>query len=219
MAIRLLPPFFHKMASTKLDICNRALGLLNVNPITEDSLTNGTGKAAQKCNLHFDSTKEEVLRAHKWNRAMKDLTLEQDSQVPLTKFAYRYRLPADYIRVWELNQFDPGIEYAKYWEIRGDDSGIWLHTDESVCTIGYVFNQEIGRLDSLCVMGMTYLLASKLAFPVLAKASREKQLLEIYVSYISQMAASADALEMAAKPESTTYQSRWVRSRRVSTNG
>jgi len=60
------------MATTKINIVNRALGLLGAEFIT--SLTEDT-KAARFSNELFDDTRDSIFRLHPWNSCIKRASL------------------------------------------------------------------------------------------------------------------------------------------------
>ena len=208
------------MASGKLDIANRALAHSKADPIPDlATLTTSSLNEAIQVNIHIDSSKREVLRQHPWNRAMTDEALDVHPVAPLTRYAYKYRLPGDCIRVVSLNELDPANETAHYWRIKGDRDGVYLHTDETSAIIEYVFDQEFGRLDDLCTSMIEFLLASKICFPLTGSRTRAKDMLDVYNGMVRNLAKSVDAMEEHAKPVNRRKYSKWRRSRYASTNG
>lgn len=198
-----------------------ALGLVKAELIIDESdLNSGNDENARLCRLFYPATKEEVLRSHPWNRSTAFKTLQQDATAPVVKWSYRYALPAKCLRVFTVNELDPPNDTTHYWEV-GTDSGdgIYVMSDEPTAIISYAFDQEEGRLDALCVLGIYYLLASKLAYPLVGNAKLGESYMSAYVAHIGKMARSVDAMEASAQPQNSRKRSKWVRSRRVSTNG
>ena len=71
------------MATTKINIVNRALGLLGAEFIS--SLTEDT-KAARFANELFDDTRDALFRQHPWNCCIKRASLSKTSNTPAYYF-------------------------------------------------------------------------------------------------------------------------------------
>ena len=85
------------MATTNVEIANRALTLLSVDRI---QALNDTSEQARKINAIFDSTRDSLLSEHNWNFAMKErqLSLLSDSPI-MDAWSFVYQLPSDCLRV------------------------------------------------------------------------------------------------------------------------
>jgi hypothetical protein len=68
------------MATSDIDIVNRALTMLGVDPI--NSLSDST-KAASTANRLFNDTRAAVFRGHPWNCLIKRASLPQEAQAPI----------------------------------------------------------------------------------------------------------------------------------------
>jgi len=80
------------MASTAITICNLALGKLGAARII--SLTEASPEA-NACSIHYEQTRNEVLRAHRWNFAITRATLTELASAPEFGWAHQYQLPND----------------------------------------------------------------------------------------------------------------------------
>ena len=81
-------------------ICNIALTNLGVKRIT--SLTEDTA-AARACNERYEDVRDAVLRAHPWNCARAQASLNAVSgTTPAYTFSTYYQLPADFLRLIDL---------------------------------------------------------------------------------------------------------------------
>ena len=94
------------MANTKINIVNRALGLLGAEFIT--SLTEDT-KAARFSNELFDDTRDSIFRLHPWNSCIKRASLSLLSSTPAYYFTKEFQLPGDFIRIHQPE--DDTVEY------------------------------------------------------------------------------------------------------------
>lgn len=82
--------------TSAVSICNLALMRLGHNPIaslSEDS------KAGIACNANYEPVRDALIESHPWNFAIKRDELAQDATAPEFEFAYRYTLPADFLRL------------------------------------------------------------------------------------------------------------------------
>lgn len=86
------------MASV-VDTCNKALDKLGHGPIT--SLADGT-KSANLCNRNWPLVRDQVLRDHPWNFAVRRATLAPSSTAPAWGFSAQFPLPTDSLRLLEV---------------------------------------------------------------------------------------------------------------------
>ena len=90
------------MASV-VDICNGALNQLGASTIltlTEDS------KNARLCNARYTQVRDSLFRSHLWNCLTKRVELAKDTEVPSWGFSYQFTLPADWLRVVTILNYD-----------------------------------------------------------------------------------------------------------------
>ena len=88
---------------SEVGIINRALTKIGGEPIisrTDDS------KRARTCNRHFDDTRDVALAAHPWNFAIRRAGLAALVDVPDWGFARQFQLPADALRLIEIDGVD-----------------------------------------------------------------------------------------------------------------
>src|SRR5688572_17149968 len=119
------------MATSDTEICNIALGHLGEAPITsldEDS------KAAWACNLHYALTRDELLRAHRWNFAKDRVQLPELVEKPVFGWKHQFLLPADCLRVLEFNDQEIGNWITEEYEIEGRR----LLTDSDQARVVYI---------------------------------------------------------------------------------
>lgn len=90
--------------ATELDLCNSALNRCGAEPILTLA---DTSKRAKIVTAQYDITLKEMLNDSPWNFAIERATLTVDVTAPLFGFAYKYELPADCIRVLELENKEP----------------------------------------------------------------------------------------------------------------
>ena len=86
--------------SSNVSICNRALDKIGEPPIT--ALSDDT-KAGRACNRLFGDCRDEVLAAHPWNFAIKRASLAVAGTTVDQAGLSRYTLPADCLRVLDVD--------------------------------------------------------------------------------------------------------------------
>lgn len=97
--------------ASNVGIANAALRKLGQSPITSFG---ENSKAARLANERFEELRDELLGRHPWNFATKRRSLAASATVPVWGFEAAYPLPADYIRVFEVNGED---EYTNKWKV------------------------------------------------------------------------------------------------------
>lgn len=153
---------------SEVGICNRALIMIHADTITALSDEGVEGVA---CNILYPQVRDEVLRAHFWNFAVAQVQLQQDTETPLFDFSYQYTLPADYIRIFRLEN-----DRQRY-KVKGRK----IHTNASSVKIEYIKKETDTTLyDPLFVAAVATRLASILAYPIAGSESRSATLLEEY---------------------------------------
>jgi tryptophan-rich sensory protein len=114
---------------TDAEIANNALCLLGVSPI--NSLSD-VSVQAQLADRLYSSTRDEVLLSHLWNFAMKRATLTATT-APTSGWSYAYTLPADCLRVVQLN----GFEANETQDEHAVEGGV-LVTDAATAAVRYL---------------------------------------------------------------------------------
>lgn len=113
--------------ASEVSICNSAL--INIGATTITSLTQGI-KNANACNEQYFKLRDQLLRAHNWNFAIKRIKLGQLSATPVTEFDFQYALPSDWLRTIQVHDNDAGLGRIKYkiegGNILSDATNIYL---------------------------------------------------------------------------------------------
>lgn len=202
--------------SSFVEIANSALDLVGQQQImTLDDQT----AAARKANLHIYDSIREVLGVGRWTSAKKQSVLSQLADAPEFGWAYQYQLPGDYIRTISFNDDDPLDVELETWEIQGRV----LLTDETEANLVYVCDltasgNDINAASQPLTECFKLKLACKLAWLFQQSATRQEQLLEMYIRQ-ERRALAADAREGRRPLVNSLSQSNWIRNRSASTNG
>lgn len=87
------------MATSKIEICNRALlaiGGKGIVSVDQDE------KAARDCDLTYDPMRRALLEEGEWTFATKRAQLSRLAVCPVFGFKYEYALPADLLRIQKV---------------------------------------------------------------------------------------------------------------------
>jgi len=170
------------MAISNVSICNKALYLLGEDEI---ALLTDAVKPARVCNVLFEPVRDALLRQFPWNFAVKRAALSQSTSSPAFGFDYEYQLPADCLRVLEVQ--DSRIS----WKVEGRK----LITNSDTISIRYIARiTDPTQYDSQFVDLLSARLASELAIPLTDSNTRFQEMQALYQTRL-KAARSSDAQE------------------------
>lgn len=182
------------MATSVIEICNNALQDLGEEPIT--TFSDGS-KAARLCAQRWPSVRDAVLRSHPWNCAMVQADLPANQGAPLWKWACRYELPADFLRI--VRVVSAVQQTVHEWEIQGRHI---LCDEAAPLFIAYVRREtDPQRYDALLSEALAARMASALAYPLTGSTSLAQAHWDVYGRKLLE-ARGVDARE--GVPESVT---------------
>lgn len=177
--------------ASEVEICNSALIKLGDDTIT--SLTDDS-KRARLCNAQFARLRDEVLRAHPWNFAIRRASLAKLSQAPAFEFAAAFQLPEDPYCLRVLLLFDgsaaQGISRHR-WKIEGRT----LLSDENSAKIIYIARViDPNQFDAMFAEALALRLANELAYSLTNNATLVQTHYDLY-RHALQQARATDASE------------------------
>lgn len=189
------------MPASATEIANYALGVLGSKRITDIGDT--TSKNARITRLHYDQARREVLRSHRWNFACRRATLSQHADAPNWGYSYQYPLPADFIRLDQVNEVSVwATQRADWFEVESglDESdnpiGTVLLINASTVQVRYVADiSDVSRFDPLFTQAFSTLLASRCARSITGSDSREAELRQQYEAIDLPKAQQVDGAE------------------------
>jgi hypothetical protein len=181
--------------SSVADLCNVAISHCGTrSKIT--SIDEGSPEA-NACLTHFALARDSLLRAFDWNFARMTVSLGQ-LQNPPARWAYKYALPADYIRLRRLNDAPLLLLPETFCELAADKDelgaaiNVVLTNASPVSAIYTARVTDPNRWDPGFVDAFTYELAMRVCFELAGKEERVARLTQM------RMAAVRDAgAEMA----------------------
>jgi hypothetical protein len=152
------------MASV-VDICNRALVILGeerISTLTDDI------PSARMCNTLWAQVRDQILREHPWNCAIKRVGLNQSVDAPVWGYSYKYAVPSDNLRILEVY---PDSKYTM-------EDG-YLLSDENSMSIRYVSRLEDAfDYDASLTAAFAYRMAAEMAYAKSASTSLAESLAE-----------------------------------------
>lgn len=166
------------MANSTIDVINKSLILLGANVITD--LTEGSNEATI-ANAIWDGVRQQCLRIHPWNFAIKEIELPAVTGGFDIEGRYRYNLPADFIRLI-LVLDDPA------YTVKGKS----VYTTRPTCKIRYIFdNMDVATWDASFSDVVAYKLATELAYPI----TKSTSLMEAMTSLFGKTLGEAKAID------------------------
>lgn len=178
--------------------------MLGAKPI---SSLNENNDYARLANGLFETVRDDVLRAHPWNCAVKRVTLSPDAESDAAEpdYSYQYTLPSDWLRTLQVGEY--GVE-ADY-KIEGRK----LLCDDSTLYLRYIYkNTQVSTWDSMLIMAMTKRMAAEMAYGVTKSSSEYQVRMQAYMQHLEQ-AAAVDGID---EPPETLGDFRLLAARRSS---
>ena len=183
------------MAATFVSISNRALTLLGAQPIT--SLEDDT-KEARAANRMYLQSRDQVLRGHPWNFAMKRAALAANTTAPVFEYTNAYDWPADCLRIVE-------VDTTEKWIIEGRQ----IVTDDGA-PLNIVYVSQVTdptKFDALFVETYALRLAADIAYDITASQTVMSNMEELYARKLPE-ARLIDAQEAQPEAENSWLESR-----------
>ena len=162
----------------KTGIANLALG--NLGEASIQSLSDDNARA-RACASRIDDVIVTVLRMHVWNSALERKLLTNIGE-PIFGWNYIYQLPADYIRVVEV---DPVSKYMV------EKKNI-LSNEKTLYLLYVATPTDINNLDSLLIEAISIKLAWEISETLTSKEGLKREMMQKYVIAL-QEARSANS--------------------------
>lgn len=175
------------MASSPVDLCNLALAHLGEAPIAALDDDTAAGRACATC---YEVTRDEVLRSHRWNFATKRVLAVKLATAPAFGWSAAFALPADCLRVLEVNDSESGASAA--WIIEG--RSLLLNAGE--CRLLYIASvQDVTLFDSVFATALALRLGAVLAEIIRGATGKTADLMAQYERVTAPLARRVDANE------------------------
>jgi hypothetical protein len=171
--------------TSEVDIVNNAILKIRGNSI---SALGEAGAEGEYAAVLYPQIRDAVLADHPWNFAITRAALARDATAPAFEYSYRFQLPSDCLRVWDV------YDHTTPWKVEGR----YILTDEAECNIIYIKRVETtGLFSPLFVEALATRLAASLAVPIAGDQGLKSSLFQEYIQVIRR-AKTADAQEGSA---------------------
>lgn len=142
-------------------ICKQALGRIGASQI--DDVETDTSPPAIQCRLHYEQTRDSLLRSYSWRFASGRETLTQDTDTPDFEWDFQYPLPDDFKYLKSI--YEGRFSSINFRNISLE--GNLLLTNEDTMEIRYIKKvTDVSEFDSLFIEVLVLLLADKLIGPL-----------------------------------------------------
>lgn len=173
------------------EIANLALAMVGEERVTR--LDTDTSKPARLCNEMLPQVRARCLSEHPWNFAVRRASLPALASSPSWGYAYAYQVPADCIRVLEIDGADPHEPWSR--------EGTAILTDLTApLSIRYIADvTDPARWSPMFVDMVAATLAERLALPLSASQSSRAAIAQLLAD-IRGRARAIDAAEGTPHP-------------------
>ena len=146
---------------------------------------------ARRLTAIYDSTLEDVLRAHPWNFAIARVQLAQLATTPLYEYDYEFQLPGNCLRVLSVSD---GTNIISDFKVEGRK----LLADDTIVQIKYIANiTDPNQYTSQFIYVLASRLAAEIAYAVTNNKATAEQMFDLYLSRL-QTAKETDAQESSS---------------------
>ena len=162
------------MATTKVDICARALVMIGAQPIS--SFTDGSTEALVANNIYNDIAEASLTR-HRWRFATTQSTLSLLTNTPTGRYDYAYQMPTspEVLQIISITVNDYVIPYSRY------QNYIYVNSYGSTSSLvmDYIYKVDEAYFPPHFRLALEYELASVFAGSVARDSSMIKQFKEL----------------------------------------
>lgn len=160
-------------------ICSAALLELGARPI--NSLTESS-EHARLCAGLWPIVRDDVLRSHPWNCAIKRTIVAADSDAPAYDYAYQFTLPSDWLRTLSVGEYGAESDYKA--------EGRKILCDDATLKLRYVYrNEDPETYDAMLVRAMTLAMSARMAYAVTQSSSQHQLALQVLDQHMKRCRA------------------------------
>lgn len=180
------------MATSEVEICNSALiklGAKRILTLDDDS------KEARLCKEQYAKNRDELLRSHSWNFAIKKQELAKLTTSPAYEFDNEFQLPSDCLMVENTN-----LVFGEEWKIEGRK----LLTNSDTIKITYRAKVENpSEFDPIFSEVLAMKIAHDISYAIVNSITLRQQMFQEYQNLLRH-ARSMDAMEGNANRQVVT---------------
>lgn len=152
------------MSVSETSLCNMSLGRIGAKRINDIGDAADTKPEAVQCRLHYEQTRDALLRSHWWRFASARATLARDVPTPDFEWDYQFSLPNNFLRMKKPYEgYSSAYPLIYTYELEGKK----LLTNETTMEIKYIRKvTDVTEFDPLFVEVLILALAIKLSMPL-----------------------------------------------------
>lgn len=155
------------MSISETSICNMSLGRIGAKRL--NVLATDSSVEATHCNLHYEQTRDALLKSHIWRFALGRSELSEDTESPDFEWNHQYILPDDYLR--QVGLYGTENSYAM--------EGQRLLTNDDEVNLRYIRKiTDPAKFTPLYVEVLVLQLAIKLVMPLSQDKVLRRELLD-----------------------------------------
>ena len=163
------------MALSETKICNLSLSDIGSKRINDFSDDTEDSLQAIQCRLHFEPTRDALLRSHWWRFARARAALSQDATDPAFEWDNQFILPRDFLRFRSIYEESGTTSKSRRHTIEGQR----LLTNLSAVSLRYIRKvTDVKEFDPLFVQLLVLELDLKLVMPIAGAGTKAIQLKE-----------------------------------------
>ncbi|GAG18533.1 unnamed protein product, partial [marine sediment metagenome] len=192
------------MAESNTKICNQALGRIGSTRINDFSDASEKSTQAIQCRLHYEQTRDALIRSYPWRFALARATLVQDTETPDFEWSFQYLLPNDFMLMKSIYEGRFSSNNFRNYALEGK----LLLTDETTMEIRYVKKvTDPTQFDPLFVELFTLTLADKFIGPLAGGDARIQKKIDDALDKLMPAVRALDGQETntAGRFESGTW--------------
>ncbi len=134
------------LPTTKLDICNLSLNRIGEKAITQAQLDANTDPRAQRCNRHYEQSRDSLQRSHWWRFARDRSELTEDEDFDDFEWDNAFDLPTDFLRFRSIFEETDSTSRSRRHAIEG----LKLLTNLSAVSLLYIKRvEDVTKFDPL----------------------------------------------------------------------
>lgn len=152
--------------ASETEICNMALGRIGSKRINDFTDTNEGNNEIIQCRLHYEQTRDALLRSHWWRFARTRVQLSANTTAPDFEYSTAFDLPNDFLREW-LPPWEDNSEISGRTRNSYSLEGKQLLSNETTMRLRYVKKvTDVTEFDPLFVEVLILQLALKMVLPL-----------------------------------------------------
>lgn len=126
-----------------VQICNLALGVLNISDSPVSNIENPLKDPDITCSKYYAQVRREVLEKNHFNASIKRSVRSRDVNVPLFQFSDAYNLPNDYLKILGIYHENYGVRTLSEEDYSDENGQILLNNNgASSIKLIYIFDQK-----------------------------------------------------------------------------